>query len=237
MERVTVEDVKSWSYRGLELFMLAPPLLSALFGVGLLTVGLLSFGSSSGAAASGAGASSDPGTGLMAIAGGVAVVWLLGIVVGLVSIVAIPLLLYLDAKQVADQGLDWEPDPVLYLVGGFFLSGLAVLHYLYKRHQYVIDWVGSEAWWYVTLVGFALAIVGVVGAVVNPVTLGLLLLAVPMVTIGIYKDATYVRLNSDWRPNPVNHFLISLFASFLFVPGVLYFGYFAYKRHSAVGLV
>lgn len=240
MERVTVEDVPSWAYRGLELFMLVPPILSALMGVGLLVVGLLSFGSTGAEAAAGtgaAGAGTEPGTGMMAFAGGIAIVWLLAIVLGLISIVTVPLFLYLDAKKVADQDLDWEPEPVLYLVLGFFVSGLAVLHYLYKRHEYVIDWVGSEAWWYAALVGVAVGIVAIAGAVINPLTLGIALIALPLFVIGIYKDSVYVRLNSDWRPNPVNHFLIALLSGILVIPGALYFSYFAYRRHNAIGLV
>jgi len=239
MQRVTVEDVPSWSYRGLELFMLVPPLLAALFGLGLVAFGVMGFtsgGSGAGTGASAAGGATA-GTGFMALAGGIAIVWLLAIVFGLVSVVAVPLLLYFDAKQVADEELDWEPDPVLYLVGGFFVSGLAVLHYLYKRHQYVVDWVGSETWWYVVLAGAALGVVGVVGGFVEPILFGVALLAFPMVTIGIYRDATYVRLNSDWQPNPVNHFLIALFAAVLAVPGFLYFGYYGYKRHANLGLI
>lgn len=232
MQRVTVDDVSSWSYRGLELFLLVPPILSAVFGLGILVIGLLSIGSqSTGAASTGMGA------GFSAFAGGFAIVWLLLIVFGFLSIVAVPLFLYLDAKTVADEDLDWKPDPVLYLVLGFFISGLAILHYLYKRHQYVIDWVGSEAWWYVTLAGFAVGIVGVVGATQDPILFGLPLIALPMITTGIYKDSIFVRLNSDWRPNPVNHFLISLFAAILAIPGVLYFGYYIYKRHGALGIV
>ncbi|WP_436927276.1 hypothetical protein [Halosimplex amylolyticum] len=245
MERVTVEDVPSWSYRGLELFMLVPMILSVLMGLGILVVGLLSLGSGATEAAAGAGTGagaagatgSDPGAGFTALLGGVAIVWLLAIFLGLLSILGIPLLLFLDAKKVADQDLDWEPEPVLYLILGFFVSGLAVLHYLYKRHEYVIDWVGSETWWHVALVGVGIGLVSIVGSVVNPLLMGLALIAFPLYTIGIYKDSIYVRLNSDWRPNPVNHFLIALFSTLLVVPGVFYFGYFAYKRHGAIGLV
>ncbi|WP_415381125.1 hypothetical protein [Halosimplex sp. TS25] len=245
MERVTVEDVPSWSYRGLELFMLVPMILSVLFGLGILVVGLMSLGSSPTGTAAGAGAGTAAsatgaetgGTGFLALAGGIAIVWLLAIVIGLLSIVGIPLCLYLDAKKVADQDLDWEPEPVLYLILGFFVSGIAVLHYLYKRHEYVIDWVGSETWWYAALVGAAVGIVAVAGSVVNPLTLGIALIALPLFVIGIYKDSVYVRLNSDWRPNPVNHFLIALLSTILVIPGVFYFGYFAYKRHNAIGIV
>ncbi|WP_436930466.1 hypothetical protein [Halosimplex halobium] len=245
MQRVTVEDVPSWAYRGLELFLLGPTVLSALFGIGIIVVGVLSLGSSSGGAA-GAGAAGAAGTGasagttgagFTALVGGMAVVWLLAIVLGLLSIVAVPLFLYLDASKVAEQGLEWEPSPGLYVVLGFFVSGLAVLHYLYKRHEYVVDWVGSEAWWYVAMAGAALGIVGVVGAAANPIMLGVAMLGLPLFVVGIYRDATFVRLNSEWRPNPVNHFLIGLLSAVLVVPGVLYFGYFAYKRHSHVGLV
>lgn len=87
------------------------------------------------------------------------------------------------------------------------------------------------------LAGAALGIVGVVSGFVEPMLFGVALLAFPMVTIGIYRDAIYVRLNSDWRPNPVNHFLIALFAAVLAIPGFLYFGYYGYKRHANLGLI
>jgi len=232
MQRVTVEDVSSWSYRGLELFLLVPPVLSALLGLGILVAAGITMGSESAATAS-----TGYGAGFLAFASGITIVWILGIVLGVLSFFAVPIFLYLDAKKVADQDLDWKPEPVLYMVLGVVLSGFAVLHYLYKRHDYVVDWVGSETWWYVTLAGFGIAIVGLVGGVVNPVVWGLPLIALPMITTGIYKDSVYVRLNSDWHPNPVNHFLSALLSAILVIPGILYFGYYVYKRHGALGIV
>ncbi|MFC7138938.1 hypothetical protein ACFQMA_03685 [Halosimplex aquaticum] len=242
MERVTVEDVPSRSYRGLELFMLIPPVLMGIFGLGIVVLGLMSFGSSSAAAGT-AGAASTAGTtgaaggGMTALLGGVAIVWILALLFGLASAVAIPLFLYLDAGKIADQDLDWEPSQGLYAVGGFFLSGLVVWHYLYKRHQYVIDWVDTEAWWYLALMGVGIGILGIVGSGIDPMLMPIGLLGLPLFAVGIYKDATYVRLQSDWRPNPVNHFLAAFFTGIIAILGVFYFGYYAYKRHSHVGLI
>lgn len=241
MKRVTVDDVPSWAYRGLELFMLVPAVFMGLFGLGTVAFFVVGFGGGSSTGPAGASAATGTtgamGGGVSAMLGGVAVVWILLLLFGLLSAVAIPVFLYLDAGKVADQDVEWDPSPVVYAVAGFFLSGLVVWHYLYKRHQYVIDWVGSEAWWYLALVGAAIEIGGLVAAGLNPPFFLLSVIGVPFVALGVYKDATYARLNSDWRPNPVNHFLAAFFSGIITVVGVLYFGYYAYKRHQSLGLV
>jgi|GEM_PF-1309450 len=241
MQRVTVNDVSSRAYRGLELFLLIPPVLMALFALGTVLLFVIGFGGGSTAGTAGTAATTGPTGGVAgtggAMAGGVVIVLLLALVFGLASAVAIPLFLYFDAGQVAAQDLEWEPSQGLYAVAGFLLSGLAVWHYLYKRHQYVVDWVDTQAWWYLALMGVGVSILGIAGSAIQP-ALGLVgLLGLPLFTTGIYKDATYVRLNSDWRPNPVNHFLIAFFSGILAVLGVLYFGYYAYKRHEHVDIV
>ncbi|WP_459192390.1 hypothetical protein [Halosimplex sp. J119] len=241
MERVTVEDVPSRSYRGLELFMLIPPALIALFALGSVVMFVFGFGGGSGGATGTAGTTA-PATGasdgaITAMAGGIVVLWILGVIFGLASAVAIPLFLYFDSGKIASQDLDWEPSQGLYALGGFFLSGLVVWHYLYKRHQYVIDWVGSQAWWYLALIGVAVGILSLVGAAIGPGLVFLGFVGLPMFAIGVYKDATYVRLNSDWHPNPVNHFLAAFFTGLFGVLALPYFGYYAYKRHAHVGLL
>ncbi|WP_436909875.1 hypothetical protein [Halosimplex marinum] len=240
MKRVTVEDVPSRAYRGLELFLLIPPVLMALFALGTVLLFVIGFGGgstagSAGTAATGSvGGVASPGA---AMAGGVVIAWVLALVFGLASAVAIPLFLYFDAGRVAVQDLEWEPSQGLYAVAGFFLSGLVVWHYLYKRHQYVVDWVGTQAWWYLALMGVGVGILGVAGSAIQPGLALVGLLGLPLFTTGIYKDATYVRLNSDWRPNPVNHFLGAFFTGVIAVLGVFYFGYYAYKRHEHVGIL
>ena len=58
--------------------------------------------------------------------------------------IMLPVALYMDARQVAQADLDWEPDPTLYgILGllqffvtpivGFFVS----LYYLYRRHEHL----------------------------------------------------------------------------------------------------
>ncbi|QLH77707.1 hypothetical protein HZS55_10515 [Halosimplex rubrum] len=240
MKRVTVEDVPSWSYRGLEAFLYIPAMIAALLGLGTALAFVFGFGGGSTAgAAGGAGATGvgTPGGEVAALIGGIAAVWLLGLLLGLASAVAIPLFLYFDAGKIASQNLDWEPNRGLYAVGGFFLSGLVVWHYLYRRHQHVVDWVGSQAWWYLALIGVAIGALAAVGSAIGPGLLFLGFVGLPLFAIGVYKDATYARLNSDWRPNPVNHFLAAFFTGLFAFPAVFYFGYYVYKRHAHLGLL
>jgi hypothetical protein len=58
----------------------------------------------------------------------------------------------------------------------------------------------------------------------------------PLDPEAVHKDATYVRLNSEWHPNPINHFLAALFSGLLVVLWVPYFGYYLYERHTHLGL-
>ncbi|QLH82773.1 hypothetical protein [Halosimplex pelagicum] len=237
MQRVTVEDVPSRSYRGLEAFMFVPVVLGGLFALGASLLFVFGFSGGSTAGAAGTGGATGAGGGVAALIGGVATMWLLALLFGLASAITVPLFLYFDARKVASQDLEWEPSQGLYALGGFFLSGLVVWHYLYKRHQYVVDWVGSEAWWYLALIGVGIGVLGVAGSVIGPGLMFVGFAGVPLFAIGLYKDATYVRLNSDWRPNPVNHFLGALFTGITVVFAIPYFGYYVYKRHTNVGLV
>jgi len=217
MQRVTVEDVPSRAYRGLELLLMAPAVLLSLLGIGVV-VGVT-------------GSSGPFGGGLLGM----------GILAYLafapIALLLTPPLVYLDARKVADRNLEWEPSPLLYAVLAVPLSGLVVIEYLYKRHGHVVDWVGSEKWWYCTLFGAIALTVGAAGFASGQLSLlPIAFFGVPFFSIGIYKDATYVRLNSDWRPNPANHFVAALIAGstgFVWIP---YFAYYLFKRSRSVGL-
>lgn len=89
------------------------------------------------------GASPAPGVGgvwiVIALFGGAIVLALVG---GLVVIFAmLPVALYFDARAIAEAGIDWEPDPLVYaLIAAlqFVVTpavGLVIaLYYLYRRH-------------------------------------------------------------------------------------------------------
>jgi hypothetical protein len=217
MQRVTVEDIPSRAYRGLELLLIAPAVLLSLMGIGLL-VGL-------------DGDLSPVGTGAISLL-------LLGMFIFVpVALLLTPPLVYLDAKKVADRDLEWEPNPLLYAVLAVPLNGLVVIEYLYKRHGHVVDWVGSEKWWYCTLFGAVALTIGAVGVAVSGLAvLPIAYLGIPFFAVGIYRDTTYVRLNSDWHPNPANHFVAALFAGALLYVWVPYFAYYLFKRARSVGL-
>ena len=218
MERVTVQEASSWSYRGLELFLVVPAVMMGLFGAVSLAVGVLGSGSASGGPGATAGV-------ISALAVGVGTVRLVMVPVGLVSIIAIPVGLYFDAGMVRQQNLDWQPTKGLYAGLGFLFNSLVVWDYLYKRHRYVVDWVDSTFWWFLALVGIGIEAVGLVMASIEPSLFVISFVGLPFFALGIYKDATYVRLNSGWHPNPVTHFLAAFFSGIFSIIGLLYFAY------------
>lgn len=66
------------------------------------------------------------------------------VVLAFAVFVMLPVGLYMDARQVARAGLEWEPDPVIYGVLGllqFFVTPIigffVALYYLYQRHKHV----------------------------------------------------------------------------------------------------
>lgn len=233
MARTTVEDVRSLPYRVLEWTMVGPPVLAGVVLVALPVLFLVG--------ASGILGAETFGTLLL---GGAAIGYVGVIIAGLLLNLGMPILLYLDASKLDGRGLDWEPNPVLYAVFGLLFGGLTALHYLYKRHQVVVDWEGRELWWAVGTGSLALAVaLGVLGVVVPDVAALQLLqfaafgLVVGLVPLSFYKDSMYVRLNSgDWQPNPINHYVIVLFSIvFAFVPVIVYLAYYLFRRHRALG--
>lgn len=61
-----------------------------------------------------------------------------------VVVMMLPVALYFDARAVGLSHVDWEPDPILYAIGGLSqfvvtpLVAVAVaLYYLYQRHEHV----------------------------------------------------------------------------------------------------
>jgi len=234
MGMVTVNDVDSLSYRAVEVLLLLPTLLFGFLGLGVILVGL-------------GGESVGDGPLGMASIFGTFGVWYIGvIVVALISWLVTPIVLYFDTKKIRDADVDWDPNPVLYAVGGFFLGYLMKLHHLYHRHQYVVDWVDRDWWWTVVAVGTVLPPVCIaLGAtLVSSGSLGIgfvlvgvgILTAVPF-SVAIYRYATYVRLQSGaWQPNPGNYVNLGVF--FLLLGPIVYpiIGcYYLFRRHRAIG--
>jgi len=217
---ITVDELPSRSYRGLEFLVLGGLILAAIALIG------------------GTVAITSGSTGLL-VGGGI----VLGMIIAgpVVSIVA-AVLLYLDAKKLAayDGDLDWTPSPGLYGVLGFLFSGLAVLDYLYKRQNTVIDWEGRSNWWLVAIAGLVLALfVSILGGALGQSGLSLAgAVFLVLLPVGLYKDASYVRLNApEWQPNPIAQLTYSTIALFITPITVLYLSYYLYKRRSHLGLL
>ncbi|QLG61464.1 hypothetical protein [Halorarum salinum] len=214
---VTTREVHSRPYDVLEGLLLGLPTLFVLALVGFAALSL---------------------TGTPPVAG-IAGLWLLSIPLGLLLAVAVPVLLYLDAKELGEHDLDWTPNPGLYAVLGFLFAGLTMLHYLYKRQEVVRDEAGGDRWWLLA-----------VGAVAAPVLLGALASVTGefalftagfalafLLPVGVYKDAEHVRgRDAGWEPNPTMQFTVAYVCGFTVLLGVPYLGYYLYKRRSSVGL-
>lgn len=234
MKRTTVEELDSRAFRGIELLVVGTLAINGIFGVGILVFGL----------GSGAGGEAI-GTGWAGIAG---VGYLLLLAFGAVSYLATPLLLYLDAQKIRAADVDWDPSPAFSVVGALFLGTFMQLHHLYKRHQVVVDWVDRTDWRYLVVAGavgplfFAVATVALAFVLSGSqlsyalVPAGLGLLTAALFPLGVYRDATYVRLNSGaWQPNPGSHLgwaFIGLYVAPLWYP--LHGGYYLYKRRQAL---
>lgn len=208
---VPITDVPSRSYRGLEGILLGLPLFAAL------TIGALA------------------GT-IVSLRLFVIGAWFLFVPVLLA--IAVPVLLYFDARQLRGKGLDWEPNPWLYALLGFFFSGLALLHYLYKRQQNVVDWEPRENWWLVAVAALGVPVLaGGIATATNQPLLGVVgLIAAAVFPIAIYKDATFVRLQSaTWQPNPTSQFTYAAVSLLFILLLPFYLGYYLYKRHTSLG--
>jgi hypothetical protein len=218
---VTIEDLPSRPYRGLEALVLGGLILAAVTVAGFPLA-------MTSAALGGVGS---------LLAGGM----LLGLLLlGVLLAIVVPVLLFLDARKLAgyDGDLEWTPSPGLYGVLGFFFSGLAALDYLYKRQNVVIDREARSNWWAVAIVGAVLpTVMWAAGLAFGLFALGFLGTAIAvLLPIGVYKDATYARLETaDWQPNPTAHPTYGVLAAVLGPLALVYTGYYLYKRHSHVG--
>lgn len=214
---VTTRDVQSRSYDVLEGLLLGVPILFLLVSAGMAVLSLAE----------------------VELAYGVAAVWLLSIPLGLLLAVAVPVLLYFDAKELGEHELDWTPNPGLYVVLGFLFSGLTVLHYLYKRQEVVRDDAGDGRWWLLAVGGLvAPVLVGVLASATS--TFGLFPLATGfalLLPVGVYKDAEYVReSDAGWDPNPTMQFTLAYVSVVTVLFSLPYLGYYLYKRYTSVGL-
>lgn len=170
----------------------------------------------------------------------VVALWIVGLFGGFVLSTLIAVSLYFDAKKVRDADVRWDPSPVIYGIGGFFLSGLVALHYLYKRYEHTAASSAWDNWWYGVVACLTIVVVAIVASALQvPITigtLGTLFVSAGILPIVIYKDAVHVRgSDSDWLPNPVNYFVAILASSVLLVVPAMVSGYYLYKRHKHVG--
>lgn len=219
MTHVTVEDVPSMPYRLLKVLLLAFPVAGGAF-VLLSSLTLVS---------------ADPtDSGAALLIGGMYLAMLLA---GLLLSIAIPVLLYLDATELNDQPIDWKPNPGLYAVGGFFLAGLVVLHYLYVRAEHVVDRVDWSGWWLVVVAAPAVAVLLSVAAPLLPTAALFGFAALALVPVGVYFDTTYVRLQtSEWQPNPVTQYTVAAVSALFVLLLPFYLVYYLYRRSTSVGL-
>lgn len=65
------------------------------------------------------------------------------VIAGLILSVMSPIGIYMDAKEIEESSVPWDPDPILYLVvsagavifTGAMLNVVIALYYLYRRHE------------------------------------------------------------------------------------------------------
>ena len=111
-------------------------IVSMIVGIALFATVL------SGTVADDPAPSENPFEGLDIGAGTLAAVGLVGALSAVVVLLA-PVAFYLDAQAVSAAGVDWDPDPVLWVVigvVGIFFTLLQVggaIYYLYQRHEHV----------------------------------------------------------------------------------------------------
>ena len=213
---VTTRDVQSRSYDVLEGLFLGVPALITLVLVAMAALTL-------------AGSN---------MVYGVAAVWLLSIPLGILLALAVPVLLYLDAKELGEHDLDWTPNPGMYVVLGFLFSGLTALHYLYRRQQVVRDVAGNDRWWLLAVGAVvAPAFLAVLGSVLNASLFLFSFAFAFLLPIGVYKDAEYVRTReAGWDPNPTMQFTLGYVGVLTVLFSVPYLCYYLYKRYTSVGL-
>jgi len=121
------------------------PLASLVLGATMFVLfgGLMAWASgSSGTVTS----SADGGSALVgvAVAGfvGPALLLVLAGVLFSTSLLSIVIAIYFGAKTLGTADISWRPTQLLFLLVTLFFQPFA-FYYLYKRHEYVVDWVDS----------------------------------------------------------------------------------------------
>lgn len=158
--------------------------------------------------------------------------------IGLLVALAIPVVLYLDAKGLQDHDAEWTPSPALYAVFGFFFSGLTLLHYLYRRQETFGTESADGRWWYVAVGLVALSVLtAVAGSVFGGLSFFAAFSVLVLAPIALYLDAKHVRAaEAGWQPNPTTQFGIGFIALYSVIGAPFYLGYYAFRRAQSVGL-
>lgn len=246
MSRATVNDVESKSYRYMEWALMTP--LASLVLAALPFVlfgGLIAWaGGTSGSVTS----SEDGAAGLVGVAvvGFIGPTLLFGLAIVLFSVgaLAIVITVYTDAKTLETADIGWQPNPTVFGLVTFFFQPFA-LYYLYERHEHVVDWVDTGRWNAVAagslVISTLFVVTGLLSQILGQVGLPLVLVSLGAIALApfpyaIYRDSTYVRLNSGaWQPNPGLTLSAAFTSMFLLPPTYLLFGgWYLYKRKQAI---
>lgn len=170
----------------------------------------------------------------------VGILFITAIPLAILFTLASPILLALDSREVNQAGGEWAPTTALYVLAGVFLSGLAVMEYLYRRSRKVADPDVDARWAYAAGAGFAMYVLGVL-AFVSGVQLGFSLAGIgyALLPVALYKDAVYVRnTDSEWEPGPIGYYfstVIGLAVIFLAPFILLFVAYYLVKRRGVDG--
>lgn len=243
IEQATVNDVESWAYRVLELAVMTPIALLVLITTPVLVgSGAITLGYIGGTDLAAGGAYFGFALSFLFF---VFVVPFLAIALLGAGALIIGITVYVDAKTLETADIDWQPDPALSGLTTFFFPPVA-FYYLYKRHEHVADWVDTGRWGAVAagslvlstpLIGAGLVIeITTYGTPIAVLLAGLGIILLTPFPYAIYRDSTYVCLNSStWHPNP-GLILSAACASMLLLPPtyLLFGGYYLYRRRQAL---
>lgn len=246
MSRATINDVESKSYRYMEWAMMTPLASLVLAALPFVFVGglIASAGGTSGTVTTGVeGAPRLIGAVFLGFVGPALLLVLAGVLFS-AGALAIVITVYIDAKTLENADIDWRPNPAVFGLVTFVFQPFA-FYYLYKRHEHVVDWVGSSRWGAVAagslVLSTLLVVTGLLAEILGQVGLPLVLVSLGAIALapfpyGIYRDSTYVRLNSGrWQPNPGVTFPAAFASMFLLPPTYLLFGgWYLYKRKQAL---
>jgi hypothetical protein len=223
------------------------PLASLVLGATIFVLfgGLTAwFGGSSGTVTSSEdGAAGLVGAVLLGFVGPVVLIGVAGVLFS-ISLLVVIITVYFDSKTLETADIGWQPNAAVFGLITFFFQPF-VFYYLYKRHEYVVDWVDSGRWGTVAAGSLVLSTLlaggGLVAMILGQVGLPMILVSLGVVALApfpyaIYRDSTYVRLNSgSWQPNPGATFPVALASMLLLPPSYLLFGgYYLYKRRQAL---